>query len=79
MLSSVQTFFPSYQFWDRNHSPESPEYVFRDLGFALLILGGIPDFKETWGRDSGLKACAGCGILKITIGTYGISREFGWE
>lgn len=31
-----KTFFPSYQFWDRNHSPESPEYVFRDPGFALF-------------------------------------------
>ena len=79
MLSSVQTFFPSYQFWDLNHSPESPEYMFFEIRVLHYLKGGIRDFKEKWGRDSGLKACAGCGIPKITIGTYEIAREFGSE
>lgn len=36
LCSQACTIFPSYQFWDRNHSPESPKYVFRDPGFALF-------------------------------------------
>ena len=54
-----------------------------NMFFGIRVLhclkGGIRDFKEEWGRDSGLKACAGCGIPRITIGTYEISREFGSE
>ena len=78
MLSSVQTIFPSYQFWDRTTALRVPNMFF---GIRVLhcLKGGIRDFKEKWGRDSGLKACAGCGIPKITIGTYEISREFGSE
>ena len=49
MLSSVQTIFPSYQFWDRNHSPESPKYVFRDPGLHCLK-GGFGILKKSGGE-----------------------------
>lgn len=45
--------------------------------FALFE-GGIRDFKEKWGRDSGLKVCmecgmwdAGCGVQKCGMRNVG--------
>lgn len=58
MLSSVQTFFPSYQFWDRNHSPESSEYVFRDPGFALFK-GWDSGFLRKVGARFGIESMCG--------------------
>ena len=48
----------------------------RDFPYFYLRLG-IRDFKAKSGRDSGLKACAGGGMPKVTLGITGLPEIWG--
>ena len=46
-------------------------------GFCLDLKPGIQVFQVKWGRDSGLKACTGCGMPKTNIEITRLSENLG--